>query len=132
MIQDNPPIGKSFGQCITQPKSVSAGKTVSATFIGANPRNNLRLDQTYGAVEKKKSDGTWEQVRSDADWFLTYSWKRKDPLFGTSEVTIEWETGEDGAVEKGEYRFRYYGDSKSIVGGKIKAFSGTSDSFTLG
>lgn len=85
-------------------------------------------------MEKKGSDGVWERVRSDADWFLTYTWTRKDWLLGSSEVVLEWDTAEDGeaggVVEKGEYRFRYYGDAKSLVGG-VKAFSGVSDGFRL-
>lgn len=135
VVQDNPPIGRSFGQCTSQPpNSTSLGSKVSATFVGANPRNDLRLEGTYAAVERKGSDGAWEQVRSDADWFLTYTWKRKDWLIGSSEVVVEWDTAEDGVgagvVEKGEYRFKYYGDSKNLFG-KVQAFSGVSDGFKL-
>lgn len=133
-MQDNPPIGRSFGQCTEQPESGSLGSVVRATFVGANPRNDLRLEGTYAAVEKKGDDGTWKQFRSDADWFLTYTWERKNSLTGTSEVVIEWNSGEDGegggVVEAGEYRFRYYGDSKSLIGG-VRAFAGASDAFKL-
>lgn len=135
VVQDNPPIGRSFGQCTSQPPSTAAlGSKVRATFVGANPRNDLRLEETFVAVEKKGSDGVWGQVRSDADWFLTYTWERKDWLLGSSEVIVEWDTAEDGegggVVEKGEYRFKYYGDARNLFGG-VKAFSGVSDGFTL-
>ncbi|PQE06083.1 neutral alkaline non-lysosomal ceramidase protein [Rutstroemia sp. NJR-2017a BBW] len=61
----------SFGSVVTQPNSsYSIGQVVNATFVGANPRNNLRLEGTFAAVEKQSSDGTWTQVRSDADWYL--------------------------------------------------------------
>ncbi|SPO04906.1 probable neutral ceramidase precursor [Cephalotrichum gorgonifer] len=128
VVQDNPPIGRSFGQCIEQPKASSAiGSVVRAKFVAANPRNNLRLEGTYAAVEKKGSDGVWSEVRGDADWFLTFTWTRKDWLLGTSEVVLEWDTAEDGqgggVVEAGEYRFRYAGDSKNLLG-KISAFKG--------
>ena len=135
VIQDNPPLGKRFGECTEQPESAKVGATVRAVFVGANPRNDLRLEGTFAAVEKKGEDGKWEEVRSDRDWFLTYGWERKDFLTGTSEVVLEWESGEDGVeggvVEAGEYRFKYYGDSKSLVGGEVRAFAGISDAFTL-
>ena len=134
VVQDHPPAGHAFGQCTSQPEPGPLGSVVRATFVGANPRNDLRLEQTFAAVEKRADDGTWRQVRSDADWFLTYSWERKNWLTGTSEVVLEWDSAEDGqgggAVEKGEYRFRYYGDARNLVGG-VKAFAGVSDAFKL-
>lgn len=134
VVQDNPPIGSAFGKVVTQPAaSYARGATARAVFVGANPRNNLRLEGTYAAVERLESGGQWRRVRADGDWFLVYSWKRKDWLFGTSEVTLEWYTGEDGAaadVQPGTYRFKYYGDSKSLFG-SISSFEGTSNSFTL-
>ncbi|PKS11448.1 hypothetical protein jhhlp_003212 [Lomentospora prolificans] len=132
VVQDNPPIGSSFGKVTAQPAARYArGATARAVFVGANPRNNLRLEGTYAAVERQEG-GQWKRVRSDADWFLVYSWKRKDWLLGTSEVTIEWFTGEDGSesVQPGTYRFKYYGDSKSLFG-RVSSFEGTSNSFTL-
>ncbi|KAF4591803.1 neutral/alkaline nonlysosomal ceramidase [Ophiocordyceps camponoti-floridani] len=137
-------------------KHFRAGDVVSATFVGANPRNNLRLEQTYAAVERRQSSpalqtrwrvalssgghqallssppggggGTswWRTVRDDSDWALTFHWRRKSALLGTSEVRIEWEVEDD--VPAGEYRLRYYGDYKSL-GGRIEGFEGTSGTF---
>lgn len=139
VIQDNPPIGSHFGQCTEQPESGPLGSVVRATFVGANPRNNLRLEGTYASVERKGSDGVWRVVRDDKDWFLTFVWERTYPLVGglagNSEVRLEWDTAEDGVgggvVEKGEYRFKYNGDAKNIVGGGVTAFLGVSDGFML-
>lgn len=130
VVQDATPPGKSFGEVIKQPASSSErGAVISATFQGANPRNNLRLEGTFAAVEKLSDDGkTWKQVLSDRDWRLVYSWKRTNFVLGYSEVTIDWETNEQDAP--GTYRIRYYGDSKPLIG-NIKAFEGTSDSFKL-
>ncbi|KAK4249361.1 Neutral/alkaline nonlysosomal ceramidase [Corynascus novoguineensis] len=130
VVQDATPPGKSFGEVIKQPASSSArGAVISATFQGANPRNNLRLEDTFAAVEKLSDDGkTWKQVLSDRDWRLVYSWKRTNFVLGYSEVTIDWETNEQDTP--GTYRIKYYGDSKPLIG-SIKAFEGTSDSFTL-
>ena len=102
---------------------------MSAKFQGANPRNNLRLEGTYTAIEKQNSDGSWTQVRNDEDWELVYEWKRVNGLTGTSEVTISWDTS-IRSPSTGLYRIKYYGDSKA-VGGKITAFSGTSGVFKL-
>ncbi|KAI7786068.1 neutral ceramidase [Diaporthe eres] len=130
VVYDGAPIGKNYGDVVTQPAaSYTRGAVVNTTFVGANPRNNLRLEGTFAAVEQLGADGTsWTQVRSDYDWFLVYTWNRTNGLLGYSEVTISWET-EDYA-QPGTYRVRYYGDSKD-VGGTITAFNGTSNKFTL-
>lgn len=135
VVQDNSPPGKPFGSLVTQPAgTVNRGQKVSATFVGANPRNNLRLEGTYAAVEMLNPDGkTWTQVRNDYDWSLVYSWARTNWLMGYSEVTVSWETGagiEAQTAQPGTYRFKYYGDSKSLLG-EVKAFEGTSNSFLL-
>ncbi|KAK1755683.1 putative Neutral/alkaline non-lysosomal ceramidase [Echria macrotheca] len=138
VVQDNAPPGKKFGQCTGQPSAqYSVGATVNATFVGANPRNNLRLEGTFAAVEQLQSDGTtWKRYRDDSDWELVYTWTRTNFLLGYSEVTISWETGKwDGAngreVEKGrKYRVRYYGDYKPLIG-KVTAFEGVSNEFVV-
>lgn len=130
VVFDAPPAGKSFGAVLTQPAaSYTRGAVVNATFVGANPRNNLRLENTFSAVEKQGSNGLWTRVRDDSDWYLVYSWTRTDGFLGTSSVTISWETQADDAT--GTYRIKYYGDSKAFLGGAIKAFEGTSSTFTL-
>ncbi|KAK3303343.1 Neutral/alkaline nonlysosomal ceramidase [Chaetomium strumarium] len=131
VVLDAAPIGKSFGAVTQQPAgSYARGAFVNATFVGANPRNNLRLEGTFAAVERLGSDGTtWAQVLSDDDWRLVYSWKRTNTLLGYSEVTISWETDADRDAA-GTYRIRYYGDAKPLIG-DIKPFTGTSNSFTL-
>lgn len=133
VVYDNAPIGKSFGQCTTQPKAAyKIGDVVNATFVGANPRNNLRLEGTFTAVEQLVS-GSWTRVRDDQDWSLVYTWTRTNGLLGYSDVVVSWETSEgiDGTVP-GTYRIRYYGDSKTPVLETIKAFSGVSGNFTVG
>ncbi|KAF3931500.1 hypothetical protein ABW19_dt0205241 [Dactylella cylindrospora] len=133
VVYDNPPIFKSFGQVTSDTAaSYRPGDTASVTFIGANPRNNLRLEGTYAAVEFKNSAGTWVQVRSDEDWDLIYNWKRDDGFWGTSSVTIQWIIGNGPkSVPAGKYRLKYYGDSKAPLTGKISAFTGTSREFDV-
>ncbi|KAL7621924.1 hypothetical protein AAE478_007424 [Parahypoxylon ruwenzoriense] len=132
VVQDNAPLGKNFGDCTTQPAGTyTRGAVINATFVGANPRNNLRLDGTFAAVEKQGGSGEWTQVRDDADWSLVYTWTRTNGLLGYSEVVVSWETGADEDVEPGTYRLKYYGDSKALFGGAITAFEGASGEFTV-
>jgi len=128
VVYDSPPLGKRFGDVLkdVNKSSYSAGQTMSAKFVGANPRNNLRQEGTFVAVEKKQNNGTWKRVRDDADWNLVYRWKRTEGLTGQSEVTVEWK-----ADLAGSFRLKYYGDSKSWLGGKITGFEGTSGEFTV-
>ena len=152
MVVDNPKIFKSFGDELNAPKpTYKQGDSISVTFVGANPRNNFRLGQTFAAVENfNYSTKTWQQVRDDSDWSLLYEWERTSTVLGTSEVTITWESmWETGAWKnyqkfvpshgdllarqgqlQGLYRVRYYGDSKAL-GGKITAFEGTSSEFRI-
>lgn len=144
VVRDGAPWGQDFGQVKQDVSSFyRVGNRITATFVGANPRNNLRLENTYAAVEKLSSlaggggvtgEETWVTVRDDADWSLLFEWKRTSDVFATSVVQVTWETDREDpdAVDKGGgvYRLRYFGDHKSI-GGTITAFEGTSGTFTL-
>jgi neutral ceramidase len=128
VVYDSPKILKKFGDVLTQPSATYArGAVINATFVGANPRNNLRLEGTFLAVEQLVGS-TWTKVRDDNDWFLVYTWVRKDGLLGTSEVTASWET--ESYATPGTYRIRYNGDAKAL-GGAITSFTGVSSQFTL-
>ncbi|KAK4943460.1 hypothetical protein LTR10_016951 [Elasticomyces elasticus] len=123
---------RRFGATLSSPdpaKQFAPGATVKARFVGANPRNNYRLEGTFAAVEKfDPPTGQWVQVRSDRDWFLVYEWERKNTALGTSEVSIEWEI--EPGTESGMYRLKYYGDAKAL-GGTISAIDGTSGIFNV-
>lgn len=130
VVYDGAGIGRSYGQVTTDVSpTYTAGSLVSATFVGANPRNNLRLEGTFASVEIQNPDNTWTQVKNDQDWELVYQWKRVNGLLGTSDVLITWDTGLTSPA-KGKYRIKYYGDAKA-VGGKITAFEGQSGVFSL-
>lgn len=128
VVLDSAPSSYPFGSVLVQPEATyTTGDVVNVTFQGANPRNNLRLEGTFAAVEQEV-DGEWTQVRDDEDWFLVYTWRRTNAVLGRSEVDISWET--KGNASPGTYRVRYYGDSKNLVG-QISEFEGTSNSFEL-
>ncbi|KAH8589446.1 neutral/alkaline non-lysosomal ceramidase [Bisporella sp. PMI_857] len=130
VVYDGAPLFKKFGDVKTDVRpSYHIGASVSATFVGANPRNNLRLEQTFAAVEQlDEASGRWARVRDDSDWSLIFNWKKTSEVLGTSEVEIVWETESDAEV--GQYRIKYFGDWKT-VGGTITAFEGSSGIFVL-
>ncbi|KAI9367946.1 Neutral/alkaline nonlysosomal ceramidase [Aspergillus egyptiacus] len=140
VVYDGRPLGKSFGDVIKSAGNAvyGPGDAVTATFIGANPRNNLRQESTFAAVERQNPDtGAWEAVRTDSDWNLVYRWKRTSTVLGYSEVTLQWEVEDDyysvgssRPVQDGVYRFHYYGDAKGL-NGKIQAFEGIDEPFTI-
>ncbi|KAL9630810.1 MAG: hypothetical protein Q9164_006227, partial [Protoblastenia rupestris] len=76
---DRTPLFKSFGQVLSDAAPIyHPGQTVRVTFVGANPRNDLRLEDTYAAVEQQlpSSSGQWKRVRDDSDWDLIFRWSR--------------------------------------------------------
>ena len=130
VIVDNSGFFKSFGDVLSSPPSSQIyhpGDIPATTFVGANPRNNLRPLGTFAAIEKLEG-GSWITVRTDEDWHLVYRWSRTSTVLGTSEVTIEWEIEDD--VDDGVYRMHYYGDAKSL-GGSITAFDGIGPEFSV-
>ena len=131
VLFDRAPLSQAFGETVSDVKQLRYrhGEKVSVSFVGANPRNNLRLEQTYAAVEYRPSAvADWQQVRDDSDWALTFHWRRTSMLLGTSEVDIVWEI-EDWAP-RGEYRLRYYGDSKTVRG-RLATIEGVSSVFNV-
>ncbi|KAH6621743.1 neutral ceramidase precursor [Boeremia exigua] len=125
VLFDSAPLGSSFGAVRTAPSaSYVSGAIVRVAFVGANPRNNLRLGGTFAAIERDVN-GVWTQIKNDEDWDVVYEWTRLNGLTGTSEVRVSWDTGISGAVA-GRYRVRYFGDAKA-VGGTITAFEGSAE-----
>ncbi|OTA98749.1 hypothetical protein M426DRAFT_325742 [Hypoxylon sp. CI-4A] len=148
VIHDSPPFFKKFGQVKQDvEEKYRIGERVTAKFVGANPRNNLRLERSYAVVEKlvstspdddefrkerargRADDNAWKVVRDDSDWHLVFRWRRTSELLATSEVEISWETVDPWA-EPGKYRIRHFGDAKSLAG-EITEFEGASGVFEL-
>jgi len=129
VIFDTAPFGRHFGAVLddVQTTTYHAGDTVSAQFVGANPRNNLRLEGTFLTVDQLVS-GQWKTVRSDSHPSTIYQWVRTNTITGTSTVTISWII--ENGTPAGTYRLSYFGDSKPIFG-SVTPFSGTSSNFTV-
>ena len=128
VVRDSPGFFHSFGDVIQDaPSFVAPGETVTVSFVSANPRNNLRLEGTYAAVELH-TGRNWRRVLDDSDWEVYMQWWRTSELLATSEVQIVWDVPRN--VVKGLYRMRYFGDAKSI-GGSVEGFEGVSRTFVV-
>jgi len=129
VVFDAAPIGKTFGAVLSDvSKSYTTGQTVSAQFVGANPRNNLRLGGTFLTVDVLNGT-TWKTVRTDAHPSTTYQWLRTSTILGTSSVTVNWTV--EAGTPSGTYRLTYNGDSKTPITGSINTFLGISSNFTV-
>ena len=80
------------------------GDRVSISFLGGNPRNNLRTNNTYLMIERKTAGG-FDPVYSDHDLCTLFRWKEHE--LG-SRIIIEWEIPNDEMP--GIYRIKYFGD----------------------
>uniref|UniRef100_A0A7S3GC45 Neutral ceramidase n=1 Tax=Palpitomonas bilix TaxID=652834 RepID=A0A7S3GC45_9EUKA len=127
VIADEVPIGKHFGDVKDDVKAqYSKGDTVSVTFHGANPRNDLLQESTYLEVQLQTPTGEWVLYADDGDWSTKFKWERH--LVAQSYITVEWAT--DSQVEAGRYRILHRGFYKHIFGG-VKPYSGLSSEFTV-
>ncbi|KAK2463027.1 hypothetical protein APHAL10511_004682 [Amanita phalloides] len=129
VVFDAAPFGKSFGHVLRDVKPIPyhEGDSVSVLFVGANPRNNLRLEGTFLTVDHQ-INGQWTTVRSDSHPSTKFKWTRTSTLLGTSTVNITWTI--ESSTPAGIYRISYLGDHKPAIG-SITPFSGTSSSFTV-
>ncbi|KAF8911673.1 Neutral/alkaline nonlysosomal ceramidase [Gymnopilus junonius] len=130
VVFDAAPFGSKFGAVMTDVQtqtSYQEGDTVSTLFVGADPRNNLRLEGTFLTVDQLVA-GQWKTVRTDSHPSTIYRWTRVNTVLGTSSVNISW-TIESG-TPAGTYRLSYFGDAKPLIG-SLSSFTGTSSSFSV-
>ena len=72
VILDWPISHKHFGEVLSDAlDSYYIGERVKVRFCGANPRNNMRLEDTYLTVERLINDTNWEVHATDANWETT-------------------------------------------------------------
>lgn len=123
---DDVPWFKKFGDVITQPKTIQkAGDLISVQFWGAHPNNNYRVQDTFLIVEKWNGLN-FVAVARDWDPQTTYAWQRDG--VANSKITITWDST---GAEPGVYRIRHKGDWKSGWTGKISAYEGVTNVFSL-
>lgn len=82
VVLDATPIGHKFGQVVhNAQESYRTGSQVKVTFIGAHPRNNLRLESTFLTVERQQENSTqWQVIATDASWETRYAQTRISSL----------------------------------------------------
>lgn len=119
----------AFGAVLVQPAvRYTRGQTVFVTFNAANPRNNLKLGESYFYVELLGTNGLWTTVATDANWETRFVWRRTSTLLGRSEIDFFWTIPATAAA--GEYRIRYEGDARGPITG-IRPFFGTTQMFSI-
>jgi len=127
VVFDNKPLSKDFGQVLSDARGpyIAGTAIVSVKYQGANPRNNLRLQDTFLTVVRQ--DG--KVIASDSNWETKFHWRSTDLVASESEVTIEWAI--PSSCSPGTYRICYHGDWKSGWTHRIRAFTGCSSNFTV-
>ncbi|OQO89884.1 alkaline ceramidase [Saccharomonospora piscinae] len=126
VVLDTPPLGRAFGDVLTQPRGTYLpGERVTTVFAGAHPSNELHRGGTFLEVQQRV-DGQWLRIADDGDWSTTLRWSRRG--LSASEVTVSWDVPADAGP--GPYRIRYHGDAKGLSGA-VRDFTGTSDEFRV-
>lgn len=124
VIPDSAP-NNSFGAVITDAKpQYRTGEMVTVEFWTGNPRNDLRIGDTFLTVERYSSG--WKVVATDADWETKYYWNRVG--IAQSTAKIEWNIPH--STTPGTYRIRHFGNWKDEKG-VIHPLVGESRNFTV-
>jgi neutral ceramidase len=124
---DTAPLGKHFGAVESDAQaSYTPGQTVSVTFWGASPRNDLMTEKTFLTVENQNSAGQWVVICDDSCWETKFHWSRV--LLTESKVTCEWTIPMD--VQPGNYRIQHFGNSKDVQK-NLHPYSGASRTFAV-
>ena len=87
------------------------GTSAKVVFWGAQPKNDLRTQDTFLKVQKKEGN-TWKTIYTDREPVTIYKWSRQ--CIASSKITITWDIPAD--TEPGEYRICHYGNSKNLFG----------------
>jgi len=125
---DEHPIGMSFGSVDTDANpSYTRGQTVVVKFWGANPRNDLRTQDTFLTVELSTPSG-WQVVAVDGDWETKYQWTSSGLTGEESLISCYWDI--PSTATPGSYRIRTFGKWKDILG-TLTAYTGVSRTFTV-
>ncbi|XP_065884101.1 uncharacterized protein [Dysidea avara] len=132
VVLDGVPFLTSFGDVISNAhSSYSRGSTVFVSFWAGHPRNNFMTGKTFLEVQKKKLNGAWEVLYTDASWETRFRWVRTLVALGQSRVEIEWDIPSNAA--KGTYRIKHFGHRKRVnfFGSRILSYSGVSRQFQV-
>lgn len=117
-----PPFRHSFGDVLEQPEARyelqgARAANVSVSFVGANPRNDLRLEGTYLEVQQRVDGAAWKVVRTDGHASTLLRWTQTNKATGSSRTDIAWMVEQE--TEPGVYRIVYRGNSKQPITGRL-------------
>jgi neutral ceramidase len=108
-------LGKTFGSvAVDSEEQYRVGDTVLVSFRSANPRNNLRLGDTFLTVDSLDHKGQWQTIYVDSDWCTRFHWKGGCEYWGTSFAEISWNIPDD--TPQGLYRICHRGTRKTFLG----------------
>lgn len=129
VLFDSRPLFKHYGHVLEDAESrYTPGQRASVKFQSANPRNNLRTEDTFLTVERQDGD-SWIRVATDGDWETQFRWKKRvSRIAATSTATISWDI--PAAAATGLYRICHFGDHREVVG-KVVPFDGCSSTFSV-
>lgn len=121
------PAGKKFGDVINDVNaSYKPGDTVSCSWWGANPRNDLFTEKSYLYVEKFLNE-TWIPILTDDDLETRFHWERQS--IDHSVITVEWYIPNTQPTGQDLYRLRHLGVKDNISG--KEQYVGQSKSFVI-
>ncbi|GAB9469174.1 Neutral ceramidase [Globisporangium polare] len=131
VVMDTVPLGKKFGalRSDVQTSSYAIGDTVSASFYGGHPKNNLSAVSSFCDVEQETLNGKFVTLLTDSHWDVRFKWTRNG--ISESNSVCEWRirNGGRGSVA-GRYRIRHRGFSKAFIGA-ISYYEGVSSAFEV-
>lgn len=133
VVYDQAPVFKRIGDRVMDAQNqYQPGNTVRVSFWGGHPKNNLKTGSSYLFVQRlnvDKGKASWRTILTDNDWSTRYRWQRKDPLWGTSLVTIEWQIPQ--SQPEGRYRIRHEGTYKKNWTYRRVNYEGMSSEFEI-
>lgn len=80
-VNESPPKGKKMGDVVADAGAgpyTAGSSSVTASFVGACPRNNLRLQGTFLEVQQSQANGTWATYATDGDVETRLRFEKKD------------------------------------------------------
>lgn len=130
---DITPPGSSFGDTLEDvAASYAPGDTARAVFQASSPNNDLKTGGSFLFVERKLSNGDWQQVALDADPETSFIWHSESPMpqftpSPFSKAEILWRIPR--TTEAGSYRIRFENTASTL--GVLRGYEGASAEFIV-
>lgn len=131
VVLDTVPLGKKFGDVKQNVRGIyTVGEMASAEFWGADPRNDLRTEDTFLTVEVEDSSvpGGWSVVLNDGDWETEYHWRRHG--VSDSIITVRWYIPNGFNGNDRTFRLCHFGNHRNLLS-QVQEYNGCSSSFTI-